>query len=200
MSMNIFPLSAGVSRPDLLRKPQQAKRLNPNPLQRLALAKRWSAFTAAQAENWQRFGSGESAIKQVYQASFKIKDDAALKTPKGQMLKLSQMLKTLLAESDKKLPEQIVLQLCYEENAPAERIRQNLQARAQEARQGGLKMLAARKLLGMPDKMPEMQFEADENDPKLITFTIDATKSTREELLQFAQFLGRGARFLGEQY
>jgi hypothetical protein len=153
------------------------------------------------AMDWQRFGAVEP-LPVIYQASFRTQDDASLLSPKGQMCKLSEVLKEMLVTLPEKqaLPDQVVVQLCYEQEPPVDRIKQTLMAREKQARAGGWKMNAARLLLGMPDKFPPMDFKQCEDDKHKIQFTLDTSKLEREELGKFATFLGKSVRYLESEY
>lgn len=136
----------------------------------------------------------------VYQETFYTKENPDLLKPKGQVLRLSASLREALSNEEKPVPDQVVLRLVYEEKPPVDGIRSFLANMAEEAKSNGPKMWGARMFMGMPQKFPAMSLQHDPADPKKITFVVDTQSGNRGELLKFANFLGKGARFLPEKY
>ncbi|WP_373532696.1 hypothetical protein [Vampirovibrio sp.] len=144
-------------------------------------------------------GKGASAAP-VFQKTFYTKDEPDLLKPKGQILRLSDAMKEALAAPQDPMPEQVVLNLVYEDMPPVAGIRAFLAEKAEEANGKSVKLMGARLFMGMPKQLPPMALKHDPADAKAITFAVDTRHMSRDELMQFANFLAKGARFLPEAY
>lgn len=210
MLNTFFPAVLG-ARMDFLPKKQESTKRKPpqKPIWVPAHLSHWSAVKSLYLQGLQRFGASnftqasteeEPVPPGTFQKLFFVHQEPSLVTPKAQILKLSESLKEALTDTSQPMPEQIRLRLVYEQVPPIRGIRQFLENMANQAQGNSPRMLGARLFMGMPRYLPAMELLQSPRNEREIIFLVKTENLSRQELLQFANFLVKGSPFLPEKY